>query len=168
MRIPNLLWLIGIAVLLVVPRIGSAQDRRNDIGEELRKGFEDFVAGDRRDAREPDWRGTRERDRRDVRQDDPRDRRESRLREDDRRDLEGRWYLDGERDRPTEIVSSRNGLQARNERGRTSRLEIDRDGDIHALDWEDGLRGNVRGDRIEWENGSIWTRMPTERSARRR
>ena len=131
-------------------RIASAQDRRNDITEELRDRVEDFVSGDRRD--------TRERDRRDT------DRRE--VRERDLRELEGR-YLDGERDRPTEIVSSRGGLQARNERGRTSRLEIDRDGDVHALDWEDGLRGDVRGDRIEWENGTTWTRVPSERSARR-
>jgi len=41
---------------------------------------------------------------------------------DDRRRLEGTWYLNGERDKPCTIFSSRDGLQARNERGETSRL----------------------------------------------
>ena len=76
----------------------------------------------------------------------------------DRRDLEGTWYLNGDRDRPAEIVSSRRGLQARNEHGQNTRLEIDRRGDVRALDWEGGLRGDVRGDRIDWENGTTWTR----------
>ena len=156
----NPLWFLILAVLLAVPRIASAQDRRNDVSEELRDRFEDFLSGDRRE--------TRENDRRDVRERDRRDRREPPLREGDLRELEGRWYVNGERDRPTEIISSRSGLQARNDRGRTSRLEVDRDGEIHALDWGGGLRGEIGGDRIQWENGTRWTRMPSERSARRR
>ncbi len=71
------------------------------------------------------------------------------------RELQGRWYMDGDRNRPAEI----NGDQARNERGETSRLEIDRDGNVHASDWQ-GLHGRLRGNRIEWDNGTTWTRRP--------
>jgi hypothetical protein len=81
--------------------------------------------------------------------------------------LEGTWYLDGERSRRTEINTSRRGLVATNESGKTTRLEISRSGDVYARDWEGGLRGDVRRDRIVWENGTTWTREPS-RSARRR
>jgi hypothetical protein len=77
-----------------------------------------------------------------------------------RRDLTGTWYLNGARDQRVEIVSSRDGLQAKNERGQTSRIQSARDGDIRALDWEGGLRGDVKRDRIEWRNGTTWTRSP--------
>ena len=87
---------------------------------------------------------------------------------DDRRDLEGTWYLNGHRDMRAEIVSSRRGLEATNERGDTTRLEINRSGNVHALDWEGGLRGNVRPDRIEWENGTTWMRQPFDRYGRPR
>ena len=85
----------------------------------------------------------------------------------DARQLVGKWYANGERDKPAEIFSSRRGLQARNERGRVTRLDLTRNGDVRALDWENKLRGDVKRDRIEWENGSIWTRQPTRRLARR-
>jgi hypothetical protein len=81
--------------------------------------------------------------------------------------LEGTWYLNGERSRRAEINESRRGLLARNENGQTTRLEISRSGDVYARDWQGGLRGDVRRDRIVWENGTIWTREPS-RSARRR
>jgi len=38
---------------------------------------------------------------------------------------------------------------------------------LSAPNWENKLRGDVKRDRIEWENGSIWTRQPTRRLARR-
>jgi hypothetical protein len=76
------------------------------------------------------------------------------------RNLAGTWYLNGDRGKRVEIVSSRDGLQAKNERGQTTRLQTDRDGDIRALDWEGGLRGDVKHDRIEWQNGTTWTRSP--------
>ena len=76
------------------------------------------------------------------------------------RDLAGTWYLNGDRGKRVEIVSSRDGLQAKNERGQTTRLQTDRDGDIRALDWEGGLKGDVKRDRIEWQNGTTWTRSP--------
>jgi len=81
---------------------------------------------------------------------------------DDWRRLEGTWYLNGERDKPCEIVSTRGGLEARNERGDSSLLVYDR-GSIRARDWEGGLRGQVRGDRIEWANGTTWTRVASRR-----
>jgi hypothetical protein len=86
----------------------------------------------------------------------------------DGRDLEGRWYLNGHRDMPAEIFSSRRGLEATNEFGHTTRLEIVRSGNIRALDWEGGLHGVIRRDRIEWENGTIWMRQPSFRYARPR
>ena len=85
----------------------------------------------------------------------------------DRRDLEGTWYLNGDRDKRAEIIVSRDGLEARNEKGNTSRLEVTRNGEVQARDWERGLRGNIRRDRIEWENGTTWTREPSRREARR-
>ena len=83
------------------------------------------------------------------------------------RHLVGKWYSNGERAKPTEIFSSRGGLQARNEHGRVTRLDITKNGDVRALDWENKLRGDVKRDRIEWENGTTWTRQPTRRLARR-
>jgi hypothetical protein len=85
---------------------------------------------------------------------------------DDRRDLEGSWYLGGHRDLRAEIALTRRGLEATNEHGHTTRLEITRSGNVHALDWEGGLRGNVRRDRIEWENGTTWMRQPVYRYLR--
>ena len=82
---------------------------------------------------------------------------------DDRQRLEGTWYLNGEHDKPCQIVSTHDGLEARNERGETSRLVYDRYGSIRARDWEGGLRGEVRGDRIEWANGTTWRRVASRR-----
>ena len=81
---------------------------------------------------------------------------------DDRTRLEGTWYLNGERDQPCEIVSTRGRFEARNERGDSSPLTYDR-GSIRARDWEGGLRGEVRGERIEWANGTTWTRVASGR-----
>jgi hypothetical protein len=86
----------------------------------------------------------------------------------DRQGLEGTWYLNGDRRKRTEISTSRRGLVARNEYGQTTQLEISRSGDVYARDWQGGLRGDVRRDRIEWENGTTWTREPSYRTARRR
>ncbi len=80
-----------------------------------------------------------------------------------RQDLAGTWYLNGDQNKSVKIVSSRDGLQATNERGQTSRLQVARDGDVRALDWEGGLRGDVRRNTIEWQNGTTWTRSPRGR-----
>ena len=80
-----------------------------------------------------------------------------------RQDLTGTWYLNGDQNKSVKIVSSRDGLQATNERGQTTRLQVARDGDVRALDWEGGLRGDVRRDSIEWQNGTSWTRSPRNR-----
>ena len=66
------------------------------------------------------------------------------------RNLSGTWYVNGDPNQRAEIVSTRGGLEARNEKGDTSRLIVERGGDIRAEDWEGGLRGDVSRDRITW------------------
>jgi hypothetical protein len=102
-------------------------------------------------------------ERRYERKEEWREREGERYRKDDWRRLEGKWYLNGERGKPCEIVSSGGRFEARNERGETSPLVYDRSGSIRARDWEDGLRGELRGDRIEWANGTTWTRVASRR-----
>jgi hypothetical protein len=80
----------------------------------------------------------------------------------DANQLQGRWYLDGDPNKPTEIIIKGSQLEARNETGQASKLETDRTGTIHAPDWQ-GVHGRVRGSRIEWSNGTTWTRQPAER-----
>lgn len=80
-----------------------------------------------------------------------------------RGNLAGTWYLNGDHNKSVKIVSSREGFEATNERGQTTRLQVTRDGDVRALDWEGGLRGDVRRDTIEWQNGTTWTRSPHHR-----
>ena len=142
----TLFWMAGLIVASMnLPVVAYAQDDRRDDRRYDRRD-------DRRDDRRGNWweniinSNTR----------------------DDRRDLEGTWYLNGDRDKRTEIISSRDGLEAKNERGQSTRLEIGRDGDVYARDWERGLRGDVRRGRIEWENGTTWTREPSGRNASRR
>jgi hypothetical protein len=84
---------------------------------------------------------------------------EWRVTRDDRRWLEGTWYLNGEREKPCKIVSTHTGLEARNEHGAASLLVYERQGSIRARDWEGGLSGEIRRDRIEWANGTTWTRV---------
>jgi hypothetical protein len=79
------------------------------------------------------------------------------------RDLEGNWYVNGDRNSRAEIVSTPKGLEARNERGQATRLDLTSGGSVRALDWEGGLRGNVRRDQIEWQNGTTWTREARSR-----
>jgi hypothetical protein len=75
--------------------------------------------------------------------------------------VEGRWYTNGERRKPATIISSRlSGTEARNELGQFTRIEFDGNGSIRALDWDDGVRGDVRRGKIEWANGTTWTRKP--------
>jgi hypothetical protein len=75
--------------------------------------------------------------------------------------VEGRWYTNGERRKPATIISSRlRGTEARNELGQFTRIEFDGNGSIRALDWDDGVRGDIRRGRIEWANGTTWTRKP--------
>jgi hypothetical protein len=144
----NVLWSASlIAAIMNIPVASAQDDRRDDRRYDRRD--------DRRDDRRGNWwdgiiNGTTASSR------------------DDLRDLEGTWYLNGDRDKRTQIISTRDGLEAKNERGDSSRLEVSRNGDVNARDWERGLRGNVRRDRIEWENGTTWTREPSGREASRR
>jgi hypothetical protein len=80
----------------------------------------------------------------------------------DARQLQGRWYFNGDPNKAAEINLHGRTFEARNENGQISKLQMDRYGNVRALDWQ-GIRGNVRGDRIEWDNGTTWTRRPYER-----
>ena len=84
------------------------------------------------------------------------------------RSIEGRWYSHGDHNKRVAIFSTRNGLQAINEHGQSTRLEYHRGGVFRALDREGGLRGDIRRGRIEWENGTFWTRSPYGRGGRHR
>jgi general secretion pathway protein A len=77
--------------------------------------------------------------------------------------LEGRWYVNGDPNKRTEIVSRGDGLEARNEKDRATRLEVTGNGDVRALDWENKLRGDVKPDKIVWENGTTWHRVAISR-----
>ncbi|HEX6438340.1 MAG TPA: hypothetical protein VF182_14480, partial [Candidatus Binatia bacterium] len=115
----KILWSASLIVALMNVPLASAQDDRRDDGRH-----------DRRDDRRGNWwdgiiNGSA-----------------ASSRDTDRRDLEGTWYLNGDRDKRTQSTSSRDGLEAKNENGDSSRLEISRNGDVYARDWERGLRGN--------------------------
>ena len=65
--------------------------------------------------------------------------------------------MNGDQSKRAEIVLAASGLEARNEKGETSRLAVEQ-GEIRALDWGE-LRGDVRCDIIiDWANGTTWTR----------
>src|SRR5262245_48853460 len=75
----------------------------------------------------------------------------------DGHDLQGTWYMNGDRNKRAEINDNRGELQAKNENGEKSRLEVDRRGNVHAPDWN-GVTGRLRGNTIEWDNGTTWRR----------
>ena len=77
-----------------------------------------------------------------------------------RNSLEGTWYSGGDRNKVASIVSTRDGWEARNEHGQTTRLVPDGRDFVRALDWEGGLRAEIRNDRINWANNTFWTRRP--------
>jgi hypothetical protein len=72
--------------------------------------------------------------------------------------LTGTWYVNGDQNKRAEIVSTSSGLQARNEKGDSSRLTVESNGSVRALDWEGGLQGSVSRNRIDWSNRSYWSR----------
>ena len=83
-----------------------------------------------------------------------RDRYDSRQAE---RSLIGNWSVNGDPNKRVKIVLTVGGLEARNEKGDTSRLAVERGGDVRALDSGE-LPGDARRDRIDWANGTTWTR----------
>jgi|RhiMethySRZTD1v2_1073278.scaffolds.fasta_scaffold172910_1 hypothetical protein len=152
MKKGKIFWSAGLIVALMnIPTAGAQYDRRDDRRYDRRDDSYDRRDDDRRGNW---WEGIINGG--------------TAISRDYGRDLEGTWYLNGDRDKRAQIVSSRDGLEARNERGDSSRLEVSRNGDVYARDWERGLRGDVRRDRIEWENGTTWTREPSGRQTSRR
>jgi len=73
--------------------------------------------------------------------------------------LEGRWYSGGDRNKETRIEERRDGWEARNEHGQTSRLVPDGRDHVRAVDWGNA-RGEIHGNRIEWSNKTVWTKRP--------
>ena len=155
MKTKTLVNVVATLALLTaaIPQVASAQyDGRDDRRYDSRDDRRDDSRRDNDDRRRDNWwdnlwgRG----------RSDVSDGRDS-------RGLEGTWYLNGDSDKRAEINSSRNGLEARNEQGQTTRLEVGRNGDVRAVDWEHGMRGDVRRDRIEWQNGTTWTREPRDK-----
>ena len=76
--------------------------------------------------------------------------------------LNGIWYMGGDQDAPCEIIQRPDGrAQFINEYGERAwgMMFGDR---IRVPDWGDqrrgGLVGRVRGNTIEWSNGTYWTR----------
>ncbi len=125
------LFMTILTMAITVPSVTSAQERWRD--DDRRDEYRERWGDERREEYRERWG----------------------YRRDARGHLVGRWYIDGQ---PCEIVTTRDGLEARNERGDTSRLVYERDGDVRALDWEGGLHGEVRGNRIVWANGTSWSR----------
>lgn len=77
-------------------------------------------------------------------------------------DLAGTWYREGNTGLPASIRQSGNSLVFTNERGESSYGRFESKGVIVALDWESGLRGRLNADRtrIDWGNGTSWSRRP--------
>ena len=73
--------------------------------------------------------------------------------------MEGAWYVGGDRDAMARITNNRGQLEATNETGHTSRLESAGRGRVRAMDWE-RITGEVQYDRIQWSNNTFWTRTP--------
>ena len=73
--------------------------------------------------------------------------------------LEGTWYVGGDRAKVARITNHRRSLAARNENGATSRLDYNGRGRVRALDWG-GITGEIRSDQIAWSNNTYWTRRP--------
>src|SRR5438046_10468307 len=69
------------------------------------------------------------------------------------RQLRGRWYLNGDRNKPTEIKENGRRFEARNENGQKRRLEVDRHGNIRAAEWHEE-RGEVRGSGLKCNIGA--------------
>jgi hypothetical protein len=151
MKSKSLVWCVMglMTAVLTIPRISFARVEIRDHRERQHEHSRD----ERRHAEEK--------------------RQEQQAAEAARHRLEGTWYLNGDRDKPCQIVFSGGRFEAKNELGATTRLvydRYDRNGSmsIRANDWEGGLHGEVRQQRgprgevrqsIEWANGTRWTRF---------
>jgi hypothetical protein len=71
--------------------------------------------------------------------------------------MEGAWYVGGDRNAMARITNNRGQLEATNEFGRTSRLESAGRGRVRAINWG-SITGEIRYDRIEWSNNTFWSR----------
>src|SRR5262245_38008238 len=78
-------------------------------------------------------------------------------------DLDGRWYMNGDPDKPTLIEQRGDEAVFTNGKGKRARGTIERDR-VWIPEWTDGkrrgLEGSIRRDRIVWPNGTYWSRRP--------
>jgi hypothetical protein len=77
-------------------------------------------------------------------------------------DLAGTWYLKGDRGAACQIIQTRRDGNAEfvNENGSRVKGTV-RSDEVFVPDWGErgrGLKGRIRGDRIEWAGGSFWCR----------
>ena len=88
----------------------------------------------------------------------------SSLKENELVDLSGTWYCYyakvGSKGSECSIMHSGNEISFTNEFGNTSNGEFINTNQVKAIDWENGLIGNIteNGKRISWKNGSYWVR----------
>jgi hypothetical protein len=73
-------------------------------------------------------------------------------------DLRGTWYMSGDGDQPCQLIPRGPGgrIELINERGDRARGTL-RGNRIYVPEWGN-LEGSIRGDSIEWSNGTYWSR----------
>ncbi len=78
-------------------------------------------------------------------------------------DLDGTWYMNGDPNKPCEIIQQGSGRRAEfiNEHDSSAWGTI-RGDRVWIPDWSDGysqgLEGRIRGNRIVWPDGNFWSR----------
>ena len=78
-------------------------------------------------------------------------------------EIGGTWFREGDTKRPASIRQTGNSLVFTNENGNSSQGHFE-SGDVVVADsWQGGLRGRLSPDRtrIDWANGSSWSRGST-------
>ena len=72
--------------------------------------------------------------------------------------MAGTWYMMGDEDQPCEVIPAQNGNRARfvNEKGNRA-IGYIRGDYITIPSWKN-TQGRFVGDRILWNNGTVWTR----------
>lgn len=75
--------------------------------------------------------------------------------------LIGTWYASGDENHPCWIAGTKNMLFELYDQ-RASRLVYTSEGSVLALTPQDGICGEIIGDKILWSNGTWWSRTPAK------